>query len=293
MLKTNTIAALAATSVLAAFAPAAFAQTGNADDAYYQSGPWTVLDRANIFCAIENRDLGEGRLTLSRSATEPANFSFYGSERKDYNTPSTGIVWLFDGEPVAGSILAGHIYQVREPNARVEALFSKALRLTITHNDETVAEIDLKGSAAAFRKLEECSAQYPGSRVPMIPPPAPPLYRPPAPQPVTIPEPNLEGPFEPNQSLKPLSPGRWIGYNDYRGTFLRNEMEGTVGITLTVTPSGRVAHCQITKSSGYAEMDAHTCDLVTRRARFQPGTDGDANRISGLFSTNVVWRIPN
>lgn len=293
MLKTKTIAALAATSVLAAFAPAALAQTGKADDAYYQSGPWRVLDRAKIFCAIENRDLGEGRLTLSRSATEPAYFSFYAEERKGYNTPSTGIVWLFDGEPVAGRILAGHIYQVSEPSAKVEALFSKSLKLTIVHDEETVGEIDLTGSAAAFRQLRKCADQYPGSRVPTIPPPAPPpIYRPPAPQPNPIPEPDLGGPFEPNQQVVALNPGMWVRSTDYRGIFLRQDMAGTVGLALAVSKEGRVTRCSLSRSSGYAELDSYTCDLVTRRARFQPPTDSEAKLVEGSYATNVKWSIP-
>lgn len=293
MSKSKNLALFAAATAFATLAPQARAQDGADSAPYYQSGPWTVWDRAKIFCAIERADDPVGRLVISKSSTEEAYFSFRLSERKAYYTPSVGVSWLFDAEPVAGRILAGQTYQVAEDRHKAEALFRKAMTLKIMHEDETVAEVDLSGSAAAFRKLEECSDQYPGSRVPMIPPPAPPLTRAVPPASTPIPEPDLEGPFKPEQSLAALRPDLWVRAADYRSQWLRAGIEGRVGITLVISNSGRVDSCQVTQSSGHPYLDEYTCDLVSRRARFQPATDGNAKRIGGTFSTNVNWQIPD
>lgn len=52
--------------------------------------------------------------------------------------------------------------------------------------------------------------------------------------------------------------------------------------------SGRVESCAVTRSSGVAAVDATLCDLLQRRARFTPATNGQAQPQPGqyLFRTN-------
>jgi protein TonB len=38
------------------------------------------------------------------------------------------------------------------------------------------------------------------------------------------------------------------------------------GFRLTIGTDGKVSDCQVTKSSGSAELDKTTCDLMRRRA---------------------------
>ena len=172
---TTKLIALLATSALALAAPIAAAQSDRETQPYYESGPWTVKDYPKFFCTLTHAEDDVGSLRLSKSSTETAYFNYIIKERLDYNTPSVGIVWRFDDLMVSGRILAGRNYQVRQSSNEVETAFRKADTLTIQHLDRTVTQIDLTGSAAAFRKLEECADQYPDGTVPMVPPPAPPL----------------------------------------------------------------------------------------------------------------------
>ena len=81
--------------------------------------------------------------------------------------------------------------------------------------------------------------------------------------------------------------------DDYPSRALRNEEQGTVRARLTIDSRGRVSGCTITQSSGSAELDSTTCRLLERRARFDPATDSNGNRVEGSYTTPpITWRIP-
>ncbi|ESZ86940.1 MAG: hypothetical protein Q27BB25_11595 [Blastomonas sp. CACIA14H2] len=61
---------------------------------------------------------------------------------------------------------------------------------------------------------------------------------------------------------------------------------------MTIGPDGRVTDCQVTGSSGHADLDEATCKNVTRRARFKPALDQAGNPISDTYSNAVRWEIP-
>lgn len=120
------------------------------------------------------------------------------------------------------------------------------------------------------------------------PPPAPPpmVVLPPAP--AAPPPPR----FSPKGAIAKGNPGNWATTNDYPARALREEREGTTGFRVSVGPDGRVTDCQITSSSGHADLDQATCDNVRRRARFTPATDGEGNPTTGSYSNRVRWVIP-
>ncbi|MEO9599680.1 energy transducer TonB [Parasphingorhabdus sp.] len=118
--------------------------------------------------------------------------------------------------------------------------------------------------------------------VPTAPPPPPPVVAPPPPPP-------------PPQRANPEprgNPGRWANANDYPSRALREEREGTTRFRLTVNGKGRVDNCQITGSSGHADLDAAACKNLTRRARFRPSLDANGNPTTGYYSNAVRWQIP-
>ena len=123
------------------------------------------------------------------------------------------------------------------------------------------------------------------STPPPAPPPiilAPPPSAPPPPPP----------PAGPTKGATPRgNPGSWATTNDYPSRALREEREGTTGFRVTVGPDGRVTDCQITSSSGHADLDQATCDNVRRRARFTPAVE-NGQPTSGSYSNRVRWVIP-
>lgn len=88
------------------------------------------------------------------------------------------------------------------------------------------------------------------------------------------------------------NPGTWVTVNDYPATALRMEEEGTSAFHLEIGKDGRVQACTITMSSGSATLDAATCTMVTRRARFIPALDDDGNPVIGSYRNRVRWMIP-
>lgn len=137
-------------------------------------------------------------------------------------------------------------------------------------------------------KINVSVAPPPVQTVVTPPPVAPvvPVLAPPAP--VAPPPPRVQ----PKSAQPKGNPGNWATTNDYPTRALREEREGTTSFRVTVGPDGRVTSCDITGSSGSDDLDAATCANVTRRARFNPATDGDGNPTTGSYSNRVRWVIP-
>jgi protein TonB len=123
---------------------------------------------------------------------------------------------------------------------------------------------------------------------PNIPPPAPvirivPPAAPPAPPPPR---------FTPKGATPKGNPGSWATTDDYPSRALREEREGVTRFTVQVSPEGRVTNCSVTGSSGSPDLDDAACRSITRRARFNPATDGEGQPTSGTYSNSVRWQIP-
>jgi protein TonB len=116
---------------------------------------------------------------------------------------------------------------------------------------------------------------------------------PPPPAPIVLaPPPAAPPPAAPATPAQPRgNPGSWATTNDYPSRALREERSGTTGFRVTVGADGRVVDCQITSSSGHADLDQATCQNVTRRARFKPATQ-DGQPVQGTYSNRVRWVIP-
>lgn len=122
--------------------------------------------------------------------------------------------------------------------------------------------------------------------VTVAPPPAPIVLAPPAPAPAPPP------PKGPSSGPQPRgNPGSWATTNDYPSRALREERSGTTGFRVTVGSDGRVVDCQVTSSSGHADLDQATCQNVTRRARFKPALQ-DGQPVQSTYSNRVRWVIP-
>ena len=117
---------------------------------------------------------------------------------------------------------------------------------------------------------------------PVIPPVAPPVIAPPKPPPP--PAPRQAEPKSLVGSLQGL-----ISAEDYPPSALDNNEQGTVSVTLTVGPSGRVTGCS--PSGGPSSLQNVTCRLLTSRARFSPAQDGSGNPITSTTSARITWRI--
>lgn len=85
----------------------------------------------------------------------------------------------------------------------------------------------------------------------------------------------------------------WVSSDDYPPAALRMGASGKVGVSLKVGPSGRVTNCAVTTSSGNADLDTTTCQLMMRRARYAPATDGKGTPVESTDDRVVVWSLPS
>lgn len=100
-------------------------------------------------------------------------------------------------------------------------------------------------------------------------------------------------PFDPVGAAPRNDPGRWVTDSDYRARWLREGLSGSARFTLAIDASGKVTGCTITRSTGHGALDAATCDLVTKRARFESARDGTGKPVAGSFTGAITWKIPD
>ncbi|MBB3033315.1 energy transducer TonB [Alteriqipengyuania lutimaris] len=106
-------------------------------------------------------------------------------------------------------------------------------------------------------------------------------------------------PPSPTPSIDPVAarpandPGSWVTQADYRSSWVSRDYAGQVGFRLSVGASGRVENCTVTRSSGVSALDQATCQLVTRRARFDPAKNGQGRAVAGSYSSAVLWQLPD
>ena len=79
--------------------------------------------------------------------------------------------------------------------------------------------------------------------------------------------------------------------SDYPRWAWEQGIGGTVGVRFTVAVDGRVVNCRITRSSGHAQLDGWTCDLLQRRYRFAPSRDREGRPVAADVVENHGWEV--
>lgn len=175
----------------------------------------------------------------------------------------------------------------------------------------------IKERVETFDVEEEKPPEEPPPPPPDQPVPPPPIVAPPPPITFERPAPVLQTVVEPpkvvlpptvvapppapppppavdkSRGAQPKGQSGWASriQENYPSAALRKEIEGTVGVRVTVTPDGRVGSCSVTSSSGSGDLDSAACEGMQRYARFNPALDKAGNPTTGSFSTRIVYRI--
>ncbi len=80
-----------------------------------------------------------------------------------------------------------------------------------------------------------------------------------------------------------------LSASDYPRGALAAGVSGTVYLRWTVGVDGRVHDCQVTRSSGSAELDETTCRLVTQRFRYIPTRDASGRKVPDTVIGEHHW----
>ena len=99
-------------------------------------------------------------------------------------------------------------------------------------------------------------------------------------------------PFDPVGARPKGNASQWVTNDDYRSRWIMEGMAGRAAFALSIDASGKVTGCTITRSTGHAALDAATCQLVTKRARFEAARDGSGKPVAGSYKGAVNWQIP-
>jgi protein TonB len=95
----------------------------------------------------------------------------------------------------------------------------------------------------------------------------------------------------------PLTPAKTIGNpvpikpGDYPREARRAGEQGTVRIYYRISQEGRISACRVVESSGSAALDEASCDIITRRSRFEPATDDQGRPAPSFGSRTITWRL--
>ena len=133
--------------------------------------------------------------------------------------------------------------------------------------------------------LVQMNAPAPTIQIQVAPPP---MIPPVAPQPPPAPP-------APRKVSAAKAKGSLLGLfsdEDYPASAQAAGAEGTAQASLTIGADGRVSGCSITRSSGNSALDAATCSILRRRAKFSPAIDSNGKPTSDTVSTPpITWRL--
>jgi periplasmic protein TonB len=77
--------------------------------------------------------------------------------------------------------------------------------------------------------------------------------------------------------------------SDYPRRAFEAGAEGVVSLRFVVGTNGRVTRCQVTRSSGRADLDETTCRLIRQRFRYRPARDSWGRAIPATIVGQHEW----
>lgn len=84
----------------------------------------------------------------------------------------------------------------------------------------------------------------------------------------------------------------WFSADDYPRESLRRDEQGTVTVRWTIGVDGRVSECHAAQSSGFPRLDAVSCEVLVKRARYYPARNAQGQPIASTRQRRITWRLP-
>ena len=90
---------------------------------------------------------------------------------------------------------------------------------------------------------------------------------------------------------QPVTWERLFSRSDYPEQAIERGEQGSVFVQILINPVGNVDTCTVIQSSGYADLDGHTCSIIQTRAKFSPARDEDGRGVFCLMGVPVTWAL--
>ena len=109
----------------------------------------------------------------------------------------------------------------------------------------------------------------------------------------TVPPPPPPPPPSQARAATPQNQANWSRriIENYPARALRAEQEGSVTMSVTIDPNGRVSACNVTRSSGHSVLDEAACRDMQRYARYNPALDAAGNPTTGTATQVITYQI--
>lgn len=88
------------------------------------------------------------------------------------------------------------------------------------------------------------------------------------------------------------SPGTWLTSGDYPNVALSQGAQAIISFLLLVDEQGMPAKCEIQRSIVAKGFKDPTCDLLRKRARFDPALDASGKPVPSFYLNMVRWILP-
>jgi protein TonB len=95
------------------------------------------------------------------------------------------------------------------------------------------------------------------------------------------------------RGVQPKNQRRWAAriQDNYPRRAAQEEIEGTVGVRVTVTVDGKATGCSVTKSSGSNILDEAACKDLERYGQFEPALNDAGDPVSASWATRITYKL--
>ena len=84
---------------------------------------------------------------------------------------------------------------------------------------------------------------------------------------------------------------RLFSSHDYPATALQQMEQGVVRFAILIDETGKVADCTVIQTSGVAVLDAQTCVVIMKRAKFEPARGADGKPAKDAVIQQITWKL--
>jgi TonB family protein len=79
--------------------------------------------------------------------------------------------------------------------------------------------------------------------------------------------------------------------NDYPSSAIYKGEQGTAGVHFRIGIDGKVSDCRVVETSGSSALDAQTCKIIVKRARYEPAKTKTGEPVASIGFQRIRWEM--